>query len=269
MNLAHLTPAQGFAITGAAEGDWTGAKVAAAGDANGDGFGDLIIGNATPGGYYASAAAYVVFGHAGVFGTPDPDTGVNTVDLSALNAADGFRLINAGTGPQSTGYGRQHYSVHAAGDVNGDGFGDIIIGAPYAYTNNGQTGAAYVVFGHAGAFGTPDPVSGVSTLDLSTLNPSQGFQIIGAAYGDRAGYSVSAAGDVNGDGYGDIIVGAPSAQDNGGNPAGTSYVIFGTASDFGSYDATTHMNVVNLATLGGNEGFSISAVGPATIPVMP
>jgi len=264
VNLAHLTHTQGFEIIGAAAGDWTGAKVAAAGDMNGDGIGDLIIGNATPNGYSASATAYVVFGTASGFGTVDALTGISTVDLTTLNGTNGFSLIGAGTGPRTTGVGNQHYSVRAAGDLNGDGFGDIIIGAPYATTNNGQTGAAYVVFGHAGVFGTVDPVTHISdgTVNLATLSPALGFEIIGAATGDRAGYSVSAAGDVNGDGYGDLIIGAPSAQDNGGNPAGTSYVIFGTASGFGAYDAATQMNSVNLATLGGNVGFSISAVGP-------
>ena len=277
VNLAHLTQTQGFEITGAAAGDWTGAKVAAAGDMNGDGIGDLIIGNATPTGYSASVTAYVVFGTASGFGTTDPLSGISTVDVSTLGATNGFTVIGAGTGPRTTGNGSQHYSVHAAADVNGDGFGDIVIGAPYAYTSNGQTGAAYVVFGHAGAFGTVDPVTQLSdgVVNLATLSPTQGFEIIGAATGDRAGYSVSAAGDVNGDGYGDLIIGAPSAQDNGGNPAGTSYVIFGDGSGtFGMptsvsvYDSTTQTNiavtidVVNLATLGGNVGFSISAVGP-------
>jgi hypothetical protein len=70
-----------------------------------------------------------------------------------------------------------------------------------------------VVFGKAGGF--------AASLDLSTLDGSNGFQINGEAAADRSGYSVSAAGDVNGDGFGDLIIGA--------RYAGASYVVFGSA----------------------------------------
>ena len=104
--------------------------------------------------------------------------------------------------------------------MNGDGFDDLIIGAKGvgAYAN----GASYVVFGKAQGFS--------ANLNLSTLNGTNGFKISGAAApGDSFGISVSAAGDVNGDGFDDLIIGAFLANPNGAD-SGASYVVFGKAS---------------------------------------
>ena len=82
-------------------------------------------------------------------------------------------------------------SVAAAGDVNGDGFGDLIIGAPFA-DPGGVNGESYVVFGRASGFD--------ASLDLATLDGTNGFRLDGIR---RSGDSVASAGDVNGDGFGD------------------------------------------------------------------
>ena len=102
--------------------------------------------------------------------------------------------------------------MSAAGDVNGDGFGDLLIGADGADPNGSASGASYVVFGQAGGFD--------ANLNLSTLNGSNGFKINGEAAGDGSGISVSAAGDVNGDGVGDLIIGARDADPNGSQVRG-------------------------------------------------
>ena len=112
--------------------------------------------------------------------------------------------------------------MSSAGDFNGDGFDDLIIGAPYG----DDAGEAYVVFGTGSGFGTN--VSGRQVVDLSNLTAAQGFIIQGDLMGDSAGVSVSSAGDVNGDGFDDLIVGAPFGDD-GGNLAGEAYVLFGGA----------------------------------------
>ena len=93
-----------------------------------------------------------------------------------------------------------------------------------------------MIFGTAAGFG--------ASLDLAALTPDQGFVIYGADEGDLSGQSVSGAGDVNGDGFDDFIIGAP-----GGGTAGESYVIFGTAGGFGAN--------LDLAALTPDQGFVI------------
>src|SRR4028118_1412620 len=143
-----------------------------------------------------------------------------TFNLSDLNGSNGF-AINGIAADDRSGY-----SVSSAGDVNGDGFNDLIIGAAYADPNGiNAAGQSYVVFASNSGFG--------ASLDLSTLNGSNGFAINGIATSDRSGSSVSSAGDVNGDGIDDLIIGAFRADPNGITDAGRSYVVFGSNSGFG------------------------------------
>ena len=240
----------GFRISGENPGDGLGSSVSAAGDVNGDGFGDLIVG--APYAYdsvkgYDVGAAYVVFGSAAGF--------AGNLNLSALNPLAGpslgFRIVGA------TAFDKAGYAVSGAGDVNGDGFDDVIIGAPYADTVNGASGAAYVVFGKA--TGLP-----AGNLDLSLLGASDGFSIFGAAHENRAGYAVSAAGDLNGDGYGDLLIGAPDAQTASGNLSGKTYVVLGKASGFHNVDllqiGDDGFQISGVAN-GDDSGYAVSAAG--------
>jgi len=232
LELSSLDGSNGFKINGEANGDQSGRSVSSAGDVNGDGFADLIVGAylADPNGS-ASGASYVVFGTDSPFGA--------TLELSSLDGTNGFQ-INGEAASDFSGW-----SVASAGDVNGDGFADLIVGARGADPNGSASGASYVVFGHASGFG--------ATLELSSLDGTDGFQINGEAADDRSGFSVASAGDVNGDGFADLIVGAFGADPNG-NFSGASYVVFGQASGFGA--------TLELSSLDGDDGFQID--GEAT-----
>ena len=118
------------------------------------------------------------------FGGPDADA-VADLTLTGAAAADYFG-----------------FSVAGAGDVNGDGYGDVIVGADYNDAGGTDAGRAYVYFGGPGA-------DAVADLTLT-----------GAAASDYFGFSVAGAGDVNGDGYGDVIVGAYGNDAGGRTPAG-------------------------------------------------
>ncbi|WP_392533638.1 beta strand repeat-containing protein [Nostoc sp. C117] len=229
-NLSTLNGINGFAINGINANDKSGISVSSAGDINGDGLDDLIIGaqDADPNGSY-SGHSYVVFGSKSGFSAQ--------LNLSALNGTNGF-AINGINPADFSGN-----SVSSAGDINGDGLDDLIIGAPNADPNSAESGQSYVVFGSKSGF-SPQ-------LNLSTLNGTNGFAINGINSADFSGYSVSSAGDINGDGLDDLIIGAFLASPNGKN-SGQSYVIFGRKGSFGAR--------FELSTLNGTNGFTINGI---------
>ena len=104
-------------------------------------------------------------------------------------------------------YARLGYSVSSAGDVNGDGYSDMLIGSPYTVDPNAQEnngGEVYLVFGRSDNFS--------ANFNLSTLDGTNGVRIVGNATGPedgRFGFSVSTAGDVNGDGLAELVIGEP------------------------------------------------------------
>ncbi len=168
--------------------DWFGSSVSNAGDVNGDGYDDIIVGAEDNdfGGNYSAGAAYIFFGGPYMDSIPD-------IIMGGDSAYDYFGS-----------------SVSSAGDVNGDGYDDVIVGAPYnEFGGKLNAGAVYIFFGGPYMDSIPDIIMGGDSAD------------------DRFGYSVSCAGDVNGDGYDDVIIGAKYKDIGGNSSVGAAYIFYG------------------------------------------
>jgi hypothetical protein len=222
VELATLDGGNGFGIKGVLSGDLSGMSVSSAGDVNGDGIADVIVGAPNAGANPGSA--YVVFGT----GQARPAS----LDLGALDGVDGFRILGAAPNDQLG------FSVSAAGDVNGDGIDDVIVGAPSA-----GAGAAYVVLGRRAPF--------PAVVEVSSVDGTDGFRIEGAVADGGLGHGVAAAGDLNGDGVDDVVIGSTSAID------ALAYVVYGRR----TAQAGPFAPVVEVAALDGQNGFRLVGSG--------
>jgi hypothetical protein len=211
---------------------------------NGDGFADLIVGapKGSPSTGVNAGRSYVVFGKANG----------SAVNLSAVAAGSGGFVINGQASGDESGV-----RVSSAGDVNGDGLGDLIVSSSSSSPGlKNMAGRSYVVFGK----------TDTSAINLSAVAAgSGGFVINGASAGDESGYSVSCAGDVNGDGLADLIVGAIQSSKGTSYQAGASYVVFGkkntSSIDLSSIDSGTGGFAIRGISNGDLTGFSVSNGG--------
>ncbi|MDR6808336.1 hypothetical protein J2Y45_005314 [Dyadobacter sp. BE34] len=186
--------------------------VSNAGDVNGDGYDDVVVGDPNYDKQFDEGAAFIYHGS---------NQGITT--------APAF-IIEGNQNAEELGF-----SAASAGDVNGDGFDDIIVGAPFYSNSQTSEGAALIFYGS---------VSGVGNTNTTLENN------VNQAW---MGYSVSTAGDLNGDGYGDIIVGCPTTQ--AGEGAALTY--------YGSSSGINNNSLKTILTIGEPSYFgnSVSAAG--------
>ncbi|MFH1466700.1 MAG: MopE-related protein [Pseudomonadota bacterium] len=271
---------------GEADGDWAGWAVAGGGDVNADGFDDtlvsalygdryatdagavyLILGSSSPasGPLSSADAVYSLGGNFGystacdgdvdgdgfddmLFGAPQYGSQEGRVYL-VLGSASPVSVTAAGSATaafSAEAAGDQAgASVSLAGDLDGDGMADILIGAAYNDAADTNAGSAYILLGDAA----------LTSMSLAAADA----QWTGESPADFAGCSVSGAGDVNADGYGDILIGA-KRSDGGGVDSGAGYLILGAASLPGG-----SLSAPDARYLGENAddmaGFSVSRAG--------
>ncbi|MEM9968112.1 MAG: hypothetical protein AAF755_08445, partial [Pseudomonadota bacterium] len=233
-NIQLGTNTDGFVLNGFSLNDQTGKSLSLAGDVNGDGLEDIIIGAPRDDNNGSnSGVSHVVFGKAS--GT--------VVELSDIEAGiGGFSIFGI------TNYDEAGRAVSGAGDINGDGLDDLLIGAYGNDVNGSSSGQSYVVFGK----------TDTTNVELSDVaGGALGFGINGAVAGDFSGRAISVAGDVNGDGFDDLLIGAREADPNGATAAGASYVVFG--GDFNG--VTTAVGNPGNNTLTGSTAVDVIVAG--------
>lgn len=229
-DLAALLGNNGFRFFSSGTGNNVGWRVDSIGDVNNDGFGDF----ATSGWSTQDPTVHIVFGRPGL-----GQTGL--VDFNSIAPPFGWKV----SGPFGDGFGD---AISSLGDFNGDGFGDFAIGGPVIDApGKSEAGRVYVIFGKA-TFGA------TQNSTIGTFVSQHGFSLVGASAGDRLGSSVAGGGDLNGDGFDDLIIGAPSRTASGKGLAGVAYVVFG-----GTGYAVN--SVIDIGTL--NPANSITVLGAA------
>lgn len=236
-----------FQITGRDPGDRAGVSVASAGDVNNDGYDDILIGahNADEGSNNRGEV-YLILGRSDVaWGTlmaGGQEFDLDDIDL--VGTSNVFRFIGR-SGNDDLGEW-----VSSAGDVNNDGYDDILMGSEDADAGGLDAGEVYLVLGRSTADWNTltDAVKAFDLNNIHLAGSTNMFRFIGRNPDDEAGGSVSSAGDVNNDGYDDILIGASTADGGGGN-SGEVYLILGrsTANWFNLVDANKDFNLDNIS----------------------
>jgi hypothetical protein len=215
----------GFSIVGGAAGSQLGFCTSclrgALGDVNGDGFADFAIGSTKAD--YASrneaGTVYIIYGKAST-------ASVTSVDLASSLAGKGITIGGAAAGDHVGS------AISGAGDVNDDGVHDLVIGCTGCDPEGRvDAGAAYLIYcSHS-----------MTDIDLAEYTQHPIVRFTGASSGDLLGASVCDSADVNGDGFADLLLGAPGTETEYGVESGCVHVIYGASNNLpANFDLATH-----------------------------
>lgn len=212
INIGTLAALDGFDIEGLRTNQRLGSDAAGIGDFNDDGRPDLLLAEAADTVGIGGARAYVVFGF-------DNDTA--GFDLSTLDGSNGFAVTpNLGDTPSPL-------RTAGGGDFNGDGFADLLLTSAATSVGTDQfAGGGYVVFGQSG--GSP------ALLELTALDGSNGFKVEGAGFSELFFEATGSAGDINDDGFDDVLFGAFLTTVDADAAAGSAFVLLGQGIEQGA-----------------------------------
>jgi len=225
-DLSSLDGVNGFMISGFDVNENSGGTITS-GDINGDGIDDVILKGTGGNGFLNRGVVYVIYGSENLFSP--------TVFLSDLNGTNGF-VINGIDSQDAIGF------ALGIGDINNDAIDDLLISSISANQQGAiNAGEVYVVFGNEQGF--------TAELALSDLDGNNGFTLTGIAQDNFIGDDL-AAGDINGDGIDDVIIGANQVDVNGLIDAGTVYIYFGGENAF--------PGTLSLSEIDGTNGFKIT-----------
>ncbi|MCR6637905.1 MAG: T9SS type A sorting domain-containing protein [Sporocytophaga sp.] len=210
-DLSSLDGTNGFIVKGIAEDERRGGVVKGLGDVNNDGIDDIVIGS-------EGSKHIILYGKKSSYPA--------SITVNDINGTNGFIIDQSGIN-----------EITGAGDVNGDGISDIILGQAH------WSGQTWVIFGKNGNF--------PATVTSTYVDGVNGFKVSSANNTSRPSYHVGSAGDINNDGYDDIIIGnwSQSITTN----AKLTHVVFGRPAPFPA--------LIDINTLNGTNGFAIENYG--------